>query len=241
MSGHSKWSTIKRKKAITDAKKGKEFSKISRMISIAIKEKGTILEQNSMLRLALEKAKEANMPSENIQRIMKKWSGEDGAQLETVQFEGYGPHGVAVIVDGITDSRNRTSQEMKHLFSSRGGSIATPGSVTWMFDKCGKVFVSAETAGTPFFEEHAINAGAQDIRQEENGSIIITRPDELYQVKKYLEDNGVAVERAEFDYEPKNVVVISDPEQKKQVETLLEALDDNEDVQEIYSNVEFED
>lgn len=241
MSGHSKWSTIKRKKAVTDAKKGKEFSKISRMISIAIKEKGPSPDTNLSLRLALEKAKEANMPSENIQRIMKKWSGDDAVQLETMQFEGYGPHGVAIIADGITDSRNRTSQEIKHLFSKHNGSIATPGSVLWMFDKCGKIFVSPETAGTPFFEEHAINAGAQDIRQEENGTIVIAKPDELYQVKKYLEDNGIAVERAEFDYEPKNIVTISDPAQKKQIEDLLEALDDNEDIQEIYSNVEFAD
>lgn len=241
MSGHSKWSTIKRKKAITDAKKGKEFSKISRMISIAIKEKGSSPDTNLSLRLALEKAKEANMPSENIQRIMKKWTGDDAVQLETLQFEGYGPHGVAIIADCITDSRNRTSQEMKHCFSKHNGSVATPGSVLWMFTRCGKIFISVETAGAPFFEEHAINAGAQDIRQEENGAIVITKPDELYQVKKYLEDNGITIERAEFDYEPKNVVVISDPEQKKQIEDLLEALDDNEDVQELYSNVEFAD
>lgn len=241
MSGHSKWSTIKRKKAVTDAKRGKEFSKISRMISIAIKEKGPSPDTNLSLRLALEKAKEANMPSENVQRILKKWTGEGGAQLDTMQFEGYGPGGAAVIVDCITDSRNRTSQEMKHLFSEHEGSIATPGSVLWMFEKCGKVFVSAETAGTPFFEEHAINAGAQDIRHEENGTIVITKPDELYQVKKYLEDNGIAAERAEFDFEPKNIVTVSDPEQRKKIEELFEALDDNEDVQEIYSNVEFED
>lgn len=239
MSGHSKWSTIKRKKGAADVQKGKLFGKISRMISIAIKEKGLLPELNPGLRLALEKAKEANMPAENVQRIMKKWSGEGGEKIEAVQFEGYGPGGVAVIIDAITDSRNRTSQEMRHLLSKHGGNLASPGSVTWMFERCGRIIVPL--AGTSFenIEALAIEGGAHDVQQEDGAVIIITKPDGLFLVKTFFEGKGIVPERAELDYQPKNTVSISDPHIKEQVETFLEALDDNDDVQDIYSNVEF--
>lgn len=239
MSGHSKWSTIKRKKGVADVQKGKIFGKISRMISIAIKEKGLLLELNPGLRLALEKAKEANMPSENIQRIMKKWSGEGGEKIETVQFEGYGPGGVAIIIDAITDSRNRTSQEVRHLLSEHGGNLASPGSVTWMFERCGRIVIPLAHASFAAVETLAIEGGAHDIQQEDDAAIIITKPDELFQIKTFFERKGVLPERAELDYQPKNIVTIKDLRTKKQVEDLLEALDDHADVQEIYSNVVF--
>jgi len=239
MSGHSKWSTIKRKKGAADIQKGKLFGKISRMISIAIKEKGLLPELNPGLRLALEKAKEANMPAENVQRIMKKWSGEGGEKIETVQFEGYGPGGVAVIVDAITDSRNRTSQEMRHLLSKHGGNLASPGSVTWMFERCGRIVIPL--AGTSFdaVEMLAIEGGASDIQQEDDVAIIITKPDELFQVRSFFENKNIIPERAELDYQAKNTVAVSDPRVKEQVEEFLSALDDNDDVQDIYSNVDF--
>jgi len=239
MSGHSKWSTIKRKKGAADIQKGKVFGKISRMISIAIKEKGLLPELNPGLRLALEKAKEANMPSENIQRIMKKWSGEGGEKIETVQFEGYGPGGVAVIIDAITDSRNRTSQEIRHLLSEHGGNLASPGSVTWMFERCGRIVVPL--AGILFedIEALAIEGGADDIEQEDGAAVITAKPGELFQIKTFFEGKGVVLERAELDYQPKNTVLVADPRTKERVEAFLNALDNNADVQDIYSNVAF--
>lgn len=239
MSGHSKWSTIKRKKGAADIQKGKLFGKISRMISIAIKEKGLLPELNPGLRLALEKAKEANMPAENVQRIMKKWSGEGGEKIETVQFEGYGPGGVAAIIDAITDSRNRTSQEIRHLLSKHGGNLASPGSVMWMFERCGRIVVPL--TGTLFenIEALAIEGGANDIQQEDGAAVVITKPEELASVKTFFESKGIAPERAELDYQPKNTVAVADPAMKERVEAFLEALDANDDVQDVYLNVAF--
>lgn len=239
MSGHSKWSTIKRKKGALDVQKGKIFGKISRMISIAIKEKGLLPELNPALRLALEKAKEANMPAENVQRIIKKWSGEGGEKIETVQFEGYGPGGVAVIIDAVTDSRNRTSQEIRHLLSKHGGNLASPGSVMWMFERCGKIVVPLTRASFETVEALAIEGGAHDIERDNDAAIIITKPDELFQVKQFFEKNNIVPERAELDYQPKNTVAFSDPDIKKRVEDLLDALDDDEDVQDVYANIVF--
>src|SRR3989338_7951419 len=145
MSGHSKWKTIKHKKALTDAKKSKIFSRISRMLSVAVREGGPKAEQNNALRLAIEKAREANMPGDNIQKIIAKYSEGGKEQLETIQFEGYGPAGTAFIVDVITDSRNRISQEMRHMLASHGGSLATPGSVLWMFEKYGVIVIPLDS------------------------------------------------------------------------------------------------
>ena len=236
MSGHSKWSTIKRKKGISDVQKGKVFGKISRMISVAIKEKGLLPELNPGLRLALEKAKEANMPAQNVQRIMKKWSGEGGEKIETVQFEGYGPGGVAVIIDAITDSRNRTSQEMRRLLSDHSGNLASPGSVTWMFTRCGRIVVSLTGVSFDAIEALAIERNAHDIRQENGTAVVITKPNELFLVKTFFEEKDIAIECAELDYQPKNTIVIEDFCIKKQVEAFLDALDDNNDVQNVYSN-----
>lgn len=239
MSGHSKWSTIKHKKALTDAKKAKVFSKVSRMISVAVREKGPNPETNLALRLALEKAREANMPSDNIQRIIKKYSGGEGERLEEVQFEGYGPGGIALIIEAITDSRNRTSQEIRHLLSSHGGSMAAPGSVLWMFEKRGEIVI--DPAGKPRagMELLAIEAGAEDVRDEGNKINILTKPEDLARIRKVFEEQGVSIEKAEFDYKTKNPVIVSDPQLKSTIEGLLEALDENDDVQEIYSNIQF--
>lgn len=187
MSGHSKWSQIKHKKALTDAKKAKAFSKLARLIGVAVKEGGPDPDKNPTLRLTIERARAANMPNDNIQRIIKKYSG-DGAQekFEEIVFEGYGPGGVALIIETVTDSRNRISQEIKHILSSHGGNLATPGSVLWSFEKR-----RVESAG----------GGAS------------------------------------FEYTAKYPVIIEDPAVKEKLEALFEALDDNDDVQEIYSNL----
>lgn len=240
MSGHSKWSTIKHKKALTDAKKGRIFSKISRMITVAVREKGPSPDTNLSLRLALEKAKEANMPAENIQRAIQKYSADSGEQLEEVQFEGYGPGGVALVIEAITDSRNRTSQEIRHILSSGGGNMASPGSVLWMFEKCGHIIIDDEGKNREDIELAAIEAGAEDVRGEGEKIAILTKPENMYRTKKALEEKGIAVEKAWLDYQAKNTVAIADASLQKQVEELYEALDNYDDVQEIYSNAQFE-
>lgn len=238
MSGHSKWSTIKHKKALTDAKRGKLFSKISRMISVAVKEKGPSPDTNLGLRLALEKAKEANMPADNVQRIIKKYSGGEGEKLEEVQFEGYGPGGIALIIDAITDSRNRTSQEIRHLLSSHGGSLGTPGSVLWMFDRKGEIVVSLNGKNRDEAELAAIDAGAEDVEERGDRLAVLTKPEELARVRKQLEAQGFAVEKAALDWRPKQSVSVSDQNAQKQVDALFEALDDSDDVQEVYTNLQ---
>ncbi len=238
MSGHSKWSSIKHKKAATDAKKGKLFSKISRMLSIAVRERGPNPDTNPALRLAMEKAKEANMPSENVQRLVKKYSVV-GERLEEVQFEGYGPGGVALIIDAITDSRNRTSQEIRHIFSLHGGSLAAPGSVRWMFERYGEVVVDPSGKSREELELAAIEAGAEDIRDESGKLTVVTKPEDLWRVRKSLEEKGMAVQKADFDYRTAHTVTLQDPALKAQAERLFEALDESDDVQDIYSNAEF--
>lgn len=240
MSGHSKWKTIKHKKALTDAKRSKMFSKVSRMISVAVRDKGPKPDQNNALRLAIEKAREVNMPGDNIQKIIAKYSGDGKEQLETIQFEGYGPGGTAFIIDVITDSRNRISQEIRHMLSSHGGSLATPGSVLWMFEKYGVITVSLDAIAFTTVEEYAIEAGAHDIAQEDSKAIVLTKPEDLYAVKKSLEDKGVKTEGAQLEYRAKNTVVVSDEALKQKVEALYEELDDNEDVQEIFDNISFQ-
>ncbi len=239
MSGHSKWKTIKHKKALTDSKRSKIFSKVSRMISVAVRDKGPKPDQNNALRLAIEKAREVNMPGDNIQKIIAKYSGDSKEQLESIQFEGYGPNGTAFIIDTITDSRNRISQEIRHILASHGGSLAAPGSVLWMFDRFGVITVSLDGVAFSDLEENAIEAGAHDIVQEESKAIILTKPEDLYMVKTALEERGIKTEGAQLEYRAKNTVDVSDDNLKKKVESLYEELDDNEDVQELFDNISF--
>lgn len=238
MSGHSKWHSIKHKKAITDSKKGKVFSKISRIIGVAVRDKGSDPDKNPSLRLAIEKARQANMPNENIQRIIKKYSGGEGAEkYEEIVFEGYGPGGVALIIETITDSRNRISQEIKHLLSSHNGNLAIPGSVIWMFEKKGKIILSQKQHDYDSLEAFAIEAGADDITKENDSIIILTDPTDLHNVKTFLEQKNILIESAELEYIPKNIIDIDSDEIKKQIDDLFSALDENDDVQEIYANL----
>ena len=239
MSGHSKWKTIKHKKALTDAKRSKVFSRVSRMISVAVRDKGPKPDQNIALRLAIEKAREVNMPGDNIQKIIAKYSGDSKEQLEIIQFEGYGPSGTAFIIDVITDSRNRISQEIRHMLASHGGSLAVPGSVLWMFEKFGVITASLDNTTFSNLEELAIEAGAHDIVEEDSKAIILTKPEDLYVVKTSLEEAGIKTEGAQLEYRAKNTIDISDEGLKKKVEALYDELDDNEDVQEIFDNISF--
>ncbi len=215
------------------------FSKVSRMISVAVRDKGPKPDQNNALRLAIEKAREVNMPGDNIQKIIAKYSGDGKEQLETVQFEGYGPGGTAFIIDVITDSRNRISQEMRHMLSSHGGSLAVPGSVLWMFEKYGVIVISLDAVAFAAVEEYAIEAGAHDVAREDSKAVVLTKPEDLSVVKKSLEDRGVKTESSQLEYRAKNSVIVSDDALKQKVEALYEELDDNEDVQEIFDNVSF--
>lgn len=238
MSGHSKWHSIKHKKALTDAKKGKVFSKISRIIGVAVRDKGADPDKNPALRLAMEKSKQANMPNENIQRIIKKYSGgENQEKFEEIVFEGYGPGGVALIIETITDSRNRISQEIKHILSSHNGNLAIPGSVIWMFEKKGMIIFPKNQHNYENMEALAIEAGADDIMVEDNTITVLTDPAELHNVKMFFEQKGVKIEGAELEYIAKNTVDAGSDEIKKQIDNLLSALDENDDVQEVYNNL----
>jgi len=180
--------------------------------------------------------------SRYIQRIIKKWSGGgDQENWEPVQFEGYGPGGVAFIIEGITNSRNRTSQEIKHILSKYGGSLASPGSVVWMFEKYGKITTPLLNKKYDDVEMKAIEAGAYDITQEEDKIIILTKPEELNRVGKALEEKNITAENMEFDYKPKNGVLIEGWDIKQRLENLFGSLNDNDDVQEIYSNIVYND
>ncbi|MEK7503448.1 MAG: YebC/PmpR family DNA-binding transcriptional regulator [Patescibacteria group bacterium] len=234
MSGHSHWKTIKYKKGAADAKKGQAFSKISREITMAAKEGGNDLNFNSKLRMIVEKARSFNMPADNIERSIKKGTGElEGGTLETVLFEGYGPGGVAIMVEGITDNKNRTFNEVRQLLNQNGGKFVGEGGVKWMFDRKGIITITPENQDEA--ELAAIEAGADDVSRDEASLDVYTKPEELEKVKKALEEKGMKIENAVIGWVAKEHVAISD-EDKKACERLFEALDGSDDVQEIYSN-----
>ena len=252
MSGHSHFSSIKYKKGIADAKRGKIFSKLSRQILIAAREKGGNMRINSTLRLIIEKAKSLNMPKDNIERAIKKGTGElEGIQLEEVIYEAYGPGGIAIIIEGITDNKNRTLGEIKQILSQRNGKLANEGAVRWMFKKKGVIMINSEkltTAGKEDLELKAIEAGAEDIywhnaaqegepRQGRDTLDIYTKIESLEDVKKNLENQGIEIESVSLDWVAKDMVKLEE-KSKNSAEKLFEDLDENEAVQEIYSNIE---
>ena len=240
MSGHSKWKTIKNKKAVTDAKRANIFTKVANVITVAAREKGPDPAMNPSLRTAIQKAKAANMPNENIERAIKRGSGDSDEKLETIMYEGYGPEGSALLIETITNNRNRTNQELKAILSKNGGNFASEGSVLWMFDKFGKITVKNENIqNAEEFELTAIDAGAEDVQKEDEETFILTKPDELFLVTKNLEDAGVKVEDSSFDFIPKTPLEIEDETKKAKIERVMDLIDDNDDVQEIYTNVSF--
>lgn len=235
MSGHSHYASIKYKKAITDAKRGKVFSKLSRQISIAAKEKGGDPATNPTLRVAIEKAKEFNMPKDNIERAVKKGTGElEGAKLESITFEAYGPGGIAIIIEGITDNKNRTLGEIKQILTQNGGKLVGEGGVQWMFGRKGVISLSPQNKEEA--ELSAIEAGAEDVYWHNNTLDIYTKPEELEKVKKSLEDKGLPSESTSLDWVAKENIETAEKD-KQNCQKLFEALDENEAVQEIYSNL----
>lgn len=241
MSGHSKWSQIKHKKALTDAKKGKIFSKLANLISVAARQKGGDPNTNPQLRLAIEKARSFNMPSENIERAIKKGAGElAGVKMEELTIEAYGPGGIALIVEALTDNKNRTISEIKYILTQHSGKLAEAGSVNWLFERKGTLVINLLPSGLDKekLELLAIDCGAEDLKwQTEDLLEIYTKLEDLEKVKKALEVKNIKIESVSLDWVPKNEIEITDPKAKEQLDKLLEVLDENDDVNEIYSNL----
>jgi len=236
MAGHSKWAGIKHKKAIVDARRGKLFTKLARQITVAAREGGGDVEGNPALALAVQKAKDASMPKDNIERAIAKGTGadKDAAAFVSVLYEGYGPGGVAMLVDGLTDNRNRTGSEMRHLFAKHGGNLGEPGSVSYLFDKRGLVVVSAQR----YSEDDllaAIEAGALDVAVDDDVFEILTEPGDLGAVRSALEGAGVEIDAADVVQQPSMRVAL-DADQAARVLRLIEALEDNDDVNEVHAN-----
>ena len=240
MSGHSKWATIKHKKAATDAKRGSLFTKLIKEITVAARSGGKP-ETNPRLRVAIEHAKESSMPSDNIERAIKKGTGElEGISYEDITLEGYGQGGVAFLVEGVSDNKNRTTSEVRTIFTKRGGNMAGAGSVSWMFEKKGYIVVSKSIIDEGKLMDIVLNAGAEDLVAEDENYGVTTAPTDLYKVKKAIEDNKIKVESAELDYIPKSTIKLSTADAKKILD-LVDALEEHEDVQHVYANFDIPD
>jgi YebC/PmpR family DNA-binding regulatory protein len=236
MAGHSKWAGIKHKKAIVDAKRGKLFTKLARGITVAAKEGGGDPEGNPALSLAIQKAKDASMPKDNIERAIAKGTGEgaDADALEAVLYEGYGPGGVAVLVEALTDNRNRTGADMRHIFSKHNGNLGEPGSVAYLFDKKGTVVVDGER----YSEDDlmvAIDAGAEDIVTDDDVFEVLSEPTDLAAVRQALVGAGIEIEAAEVAYRPKSLVPLDEDGATKLLR-LIDGLEDQDDVDAVHAN-----
>ena len=236
MSGHSKWASIKHKKGATDAKRGKLFTKLARAITVAARDGGPDPDANAPLATAVQKAREASMPKENIQRAIDRGSGigTDAAAIEQVLFEGYGPGGAAILVDALTDNRNRTSADVRHVFSKHHGNLGEPGSVAWIFEKRGVIVVDANR-----YDEDdliiAIDAGAEDVREDGEQLRVISEPADLAAVREALEGSGVEVESAEVTMEPKSTVMVKGTDAEWLLK-LVDTLEEHDDVNEVHAN-----
>jgi YebC/PmpR family DNA-binding regulatory protein len=236
MSGHSKWASIKHKKASSDAKRGALFTKLVRAIQVAARDGGGDPAGNPALALAIQKARDARMPKDNIERAIAKGTGADGAAeaIESVVYEGYGPAGVAVLVEALTDNRNRTSSEVRHAFTKAGGNLGEPGSVAWVFEKKGSIVVDAERYGEDDLIV-AIDAGAEDIAQDDNVYEVVTEPAALTDVREALEQAGIEMESAELAMRPTSRVAVEES-QVGSLMRLLEELEDHDDVNAVHAN-----
>ncbi len=236
MSGHSKWSTIKRKKGALDAKRGKIFTKLIKEITIAARLGGGDPDGNPRLRTAIQTAKGANMPQDNIARAIAKGTGElEGINYEECTYEGYGPSGVAILISVLTDNRNRTGAEIRHILTKNSGSLSEPNAVAWNFEKKGLFLVSRENADEETLMELTLEAGAEDFESTDDFFEIHTSPDEFESVREALENSGISTESAELAMLPKSTVKL-DGKEADQMLRLMEALEDNDDIQNVYAN-----
>lgn len=242
MSGHSHWSSIKHKKGAADAKKSKMFSKMAKEIAVAAREGGGSLEFNPKLRIVTEKARSLNMPAENIERAVKRGTGElEGAKLEPVTLEAYGPGGIAIVIEGITDNKNRTLGEIKQILNQKGGKLVAEGGVKWMFEKKGCITADPKEQAEgrqnkENLELASIEAGAEDVRWHDGVLEVYTKPEKLEETREAMEKSGIKTESASLDWVAKETVELTGQD-KDSCQSLFEALDENEAVQEIYSNL----
>ena len=236
MSGHSKWSSIKHKKAAADAKRGQQFTKLARAITVAAREGGGDPDANPALATAIQKARDASMPKDNIQRAVDRGTGAgtDAEAIERVVFEGYGPGGAAILVEALTDNRNRTSAEVRHAFTKHGGNLGEPGSVAWIFEKRGVVVVDGERYGEDDLIP-AIDAGAEDVEEDGDLLKVISDPADLSAVREALEAAGVQIESSDLAMEPKSTVEV-DEGSAGTLLRLLDALEEHDDVNEVHAN-----
>ena len=236
MSGHSKWHSIKHKKAVVDARRGQHFTKLARAITVAAREGGGDPDGNPSLALAVQKARDASMPKDNIERAIAKGTGEgvDADQIETVLYEGYGPGGVALLIEALTDNRNRTGADVRHLLSKHGGNLGEPGSVSYLFDKRGVIVVDAGR-----YDEDdlmpAIDAGAEDISRDDDVFEVITEPSDLVPVREALREAGVEFESADMTQRPKSRVPLEEADAAKLLR-LIDALEESDDVGAVHAN-----
>jgi YebC/PmpR family DNA-binding regulatory protein len=242
MSGHSKWSTIKRKKGAADAKRGALFSKLSRAITVAAREGGGEAEMNPALGLAVHRAKAANMPNDNIQRAIDKGTGadSDADTYERITYEGYAPGGVAVLVDVLTDNRNRAASDVRYIFSKHGGKLGTSGTVSYLFERKGIILVPKDATDEEELMEIALEAGAEDVEEQENDYRVVTTPEDFSAVREALAGAEIAYESAEITMEPQNSIDL-EAGTAKQTLRLIDALEENDDVQEVYANFDISD
>jgi YebC/PmpR family DNA-binding regulatory protein len=236
MSGHSKWSSIKHKKAAADAKRGQQFTKLARAITVAARDGGPDPDANAPLATAIQKARDASMPKDNIQRAVDRGSGvgADTAAIERILFEGYGPGGAAILVEALTDNRNRASADVRHAFTKHHGSLGEPGSVAWIFEKRGVAVVD----GTRYGEDDliaAIDAGAEDVREDGDLLRVVCEPGDLTAVCEALEQSGVVVQSSELAMEPKSTVMVKGTEAESLLR-LVDTLEEHDDVNEVYAN-----
>jgi YebC/PmpR family DNA-binding regulatory protein len=238
MSGHSKWSSIKHKKGAADAKRGKLFSKLSRAIIVAAREGGPDPAGNLALANAIEKARSYSMPKENIERAIARGSGtdSDAQAFETVVYEGYGPNGVALIVEALTDNRNRTASDVRHAFDKNDGNLGGSGAVSWLFERRGVILVDADRADEDELTLAAAEGGADDVMRDGSTFQVTSAPEALVSVREAIEAAGIPIESAELTMVPKTTIEVADEAAAKKVLRLLDALEENDDVQDVYAN-----
>lgn len=238
MAGHSKWAQIKRKKAVADAKRGKLFTKLIREITIAARQGGGNPEGNPRLRLAIDQARAANMPMENIERAIKKATGElEGSKYEEIIYEGYGPGGIAILIEAVTDNKNRTVSELRHLFSRHGGRLAETGSVNWKFQRKGIITITKDQINEDDLIMLAIDLGADDVVTETDYYEIQTSVENFDKVRKALSEKGLQIESASLQYVPQNLMKV-DAKENETALKLLEVLEDHDDVQNVYTDAD---
>jgi YebC/PmpR family DNA-binding regulatory protein len=238
VAGHSKWAQIKRKKAVTDARRGAHFTRMVREITVAARNGGGDPNFNPRLRLAIDTAKAANMPAENIERGIKKGTGElEGVNYEEITYEGYGPAGVAILIDTVTDNANRTVAEIRHALSRRGGTLGTSGSVAWQFDHKGQIYIDASKYDEDATLIAALDAGAEDVKREGDSYVVTTDVASFHAVQSELKKQGIAIASAELDKMPKASVHVDGDDVAKLLK-LLESLEELDDVQKVYSNMD---